>query len=423
MSLPSPQTALVILSCLTWLTFISSHFVWYYLRVWGLQKLSVCIEGMLASVSFNGTLFFLFGLVVIFVDSDFFEISERFDRMITKSASFVNDTVYTRASSFYDSVLFFAGRISSHLSAFKATTELFWSKVASLLPLRQAFSYICRSLKSSEKPKLTPEKPVQVTSDSDIIAANTMKWRFLLSFEDKLFTFGQMLMMKQSGKKIDLLQDVERDIQDMEAAVGNLRGGLLQKMMLYVQLRIQVLRFRNIGISFHIYRNLSYVIISYSDRLECDAVIRQRVLRKMLKLALRPHIRDFKRRLLDALTSCYDPILPKAFPQAPTPFDAISVAALLTQKMSVDLDPVLDNAVHEFTINWTTASDGSQVKEFHELISMNRSWIENEFKPQLDGFMTSLTFPHPAKGPSPEIIVSSHPVPSKGDPTSTDSHR
>ncbi len=70
MLLPSPQTALVILSCLTWLTLISSHFVWYYLRVWGLQKLSVCIEGMLASVTFNGALFFLFGLVVIFVDSD-----------------------------------------------------------------------------------------------------------------------------------------------------------------------------------------------------------------------------------------------------------------------------------------------------------------------------------------------------------------
>ncbi len=70
---------------------------------------------------------------------------------------------------------------------------------------------------SSKMPKLTPEKPVLVASDSDIIAANTMKWCFLLSFEDKLFAFGQMLMMKQSGKKIDLLQDVERDIQDMES--------------------------------------------------------------------------------------------------------------------------------------------------------------------------------------------------------------
>ncbi len=142
----------------------------------------------------------------------------------------------------------------------------------------------------------------------------------------------------------------------------------------------------------------------------------------MLKLALRPHIRDFKPRLLDTLTSCYDPILPKAFPQAPTPFNAISVAALLTQKMSVDLDPVLDNAVYEFTINWMMASDGSQAKEFHKLISMNRSWIKNEFKPQLDNFMTSLTFPHTAKGPLPEIIVPSHPVPSKDNPTSTDSH-
>ncbi|KAK0471793.1 hypothetical protein IW261DRAFT_1424879 [Armillaria novae-zelandiae] len=131
------------------------------------------------------------------------------------------------------------------------------------------------ALSVSQKRQSAPVYPDEVASDSDITAANTMKWRTLLWSNEKLFAFRQMLMMKEVGKKLDIIQDVDRDIQDMEA-----------------------------------------------------------------------------------------------FLQSPTPFDAITVIALLTQKMSADLDPILDHAMHEFTINWMT-SDGSQAKAFHELISMN----------------------------------------------------
>ncbi|KAK0468540.1 hypothetical protein IW261DRAFT_1573768 [Armillaria novae-zelandiae] len=362
---PSPKI-LFFLSALTLLGALSGHFVRYYLRVWGLQKLSVCLEDTLASVMANGIIFVLSGLIIIIMDLDFFEVSERLDRMVTKFRSFLHDVVYMRALYLYRAVLFRARWIGSQLSAVTVNAGLLWSK--------GVFSDTALSV--SQKRQSAPVYPDEVTSDSDITAANTMKWRTLLWSDEKLFAFRQMLMMKEVGKKLDIIQDVDRDIQDMEAAVGNLQGGFFQRLVFYVQLRVWIFRYRQI------------------DRLERDAIIRQ------------PHIRAFKHRLIDALTSSYDPILPKAFPQSPTPFDAITINALLTQKMSADLDPVLDHAVHEFTINWTT-SDGSQAKAFHELISMNRSWIEKAFKPQLDTFMSSLTFPCPTNGSS------------KGDPATS----
>ncbi|KAK0468964.1 hypothetical protein IW261DRAFT_1573274 [Armillaria novae-zelandiae] len=381
---PSPKI-LFFLSALTLLGALSGHFVRYYLRVWGLQKLSVCLEDTLASVTANGIIFVLSGLIIIIVDLDFFEVSERLDRMVTKFRSFSHDVVYTRALYLYRAVLFRARWTGSQLSAVTVNAGLLWSKVT-YTSFRQVFSDMALSV--SQKRQSAPVYPDEVASDSDITAANTMKWRTLLWSDEKLFAFRQMLMMKEVGKKLDIIQDVDRDIQDMEAAVGNLQGGFFQRLVFYVQLRVWIFRYRQI------------------DRLERDAIIHQRVVRRMLKSALRPHIRAFKHRLIDALTSSYDPILPKAFPQSPTPFDAITVIALLTQKMSADLDPVLDHAVHEFTVNWTT-SDGSQAKAFHELISMNRSWIEKAFKPQLDAFMSSLTFPRPTNGSS------------KGDPATS----
>ncbi|KAK0489829.1 hypothetical protein EDD18DRAFT_1359140 [Armillaria luteobubalina] len=378
MTPPPSLKILLYLSGLTLLSALSGHIVRYYLRVAGLQKLSVCLDDMLASVTANSVTFVLSGSIIIIVDLDFFEVSERLDQMVTKFRTFSHDVVYTRALYLYHVVLFCARWIGSQLSAVTVNAGLLCSKVTRA-SFCQAFGDIAHSV---SRRWLAPVYPDEVASDSDITAAHTMKWRTLLWSDDKLFAFRQMLMMKEVGKKLDILTDVEGDIQVMEAAMGNLRGGFFQRLVFYAQLRVSIFRYRQI------------------DRLERDAIIRQRVVRKMLESALRPHIRAFKHKLMDTLTSSYDPILPKAFPQLPTPFDAITVIALLTQKMSADLDPVLDHAVHEFTVNWTSASDGSQAKAFHELISMNRSWIENEFKPQLDAFMSSLTFPRPTNGSS-----------------------
>ncbi|KAK0495729.1 hypothetical protein EDD18DRAFT_1354236 [Armillaria luteobubalina] len=317
---------------------------------------------MLASVTANGVTFVLLGSIIIIMDLDFFKVSKRLDRMVTKFRTFSHDVVYTRALYLYHAILFHARWIGSQLSAVTVNMGLLCSKVTHAL-FCQTFSDIAHSVSRHWS---APVYPDEVASDSNITTTHTMKWHTLLWSDNKLFTFRQMLMMKEVGKKLDILTDVEGDIQVMEAAMGNLQGGFFQRLVFYAQLHVLIFRYQQI------------------DCLERDAIICQ----------------AFKHKLMDTLTSSYDPILPKAFLQSPTPFNAITIIALLTQKMLVDLDPVLDHAVHEFTINWTSASNGSQVKAFHKLISMNRSWIENEFKPQLDAFMSSLTFPCPTNGSS-----------------------
>ncbi|KAK0494001.1 hypothetical protein EDD18DRAFT_1107509 [Armillaria luteobubalina] len=206
---------LLYLSGLKLLSALSGHIVRYYLRVVGLQKLSVCLDDMLASVTANGVTFVLSGSIIIIVDLDFFKVSERLDQMVTKFRTFSHDVIYTRALYLYHVVLFHARWIGLQLSAVTVNAGLLCSKVTRA-SFCQAFSDIAHSV---SRHWLAPVYPDEVASDSNITAAHMMKWHTLLWSDDKLFAFRQMLMMKEVGKKLDILMDVEGDIQVMEGKI------------------------------------------------------------------------------------------------------------------------------------------------------------------------------------------------------------
>ncbi len=50
----------------------------------------------------------------------------------------------------------------------------------------------------------------------DVVISNTWRWALLKECPDKLFAYGQMMMMVVLGKRLDGTQDPTRDIRAIE---------------------------------------------------------------------------------------------------------------------------------------------------------------------------------------------------------------